>query len=107
VTGRYQVVDSFPDGFIGEVRVVNRSSRAVGWQVRLDFPAGVGAVRASWVDGSPPPTVSRSGQRYVFTGATPLGAGATAPLRFHLTRTGTGNSPTRCQVNSAPCTARG
>jgi hypothetical protein len=103
VTGRYRVVSSFDDAFIGEVLVVNSGSISRDWVVRLVFPDGVRDLRTSWVESAPRPTVTRAGDAYVFTGAVPLAPGQSAALRFHFDRVGSTNSPTSCQVNGAPC----
>lgn len=107
VTGSYRLVDSFADGFIGEVRVVNRSGRAANWEVAVVFSAAVTDLRASWVDGFPAPTVRRTGQLFVFTGAGPVAAGGAAPLRFHVSRAGRVVAPDTCAVNGTRCAGTG
>lgn len=103
VVGRYRVVASYPDSFIGEVLVVNRGAVARQWTVELRFPDNVGKLRGSWVDSAPPAVPSRSGDWYVFTGVAPVAAGSPAPLRFHLDRSGRGETPTECRVDGTRC----
>lgn len=103
VTGRYRVVESFNDSFIGEVLVSNATTRARDWTVRLRFPANVGDLRTFWVDGAPQPTLRRSGAEFVFTSGAPVAGRGTAPLRFQFSRTGTVNTPAACSVNGAAC----
>jgi hypothetical protein len=103
VTGRYRVVDSFEDGFIGEVRVSNASDRENDWVVRLRFPANVGELKASWVESAPQATLSRSGSWYVWSSEVPLSAHGQALLRFHYARSGPGDVPAACTVNGAAC----
>jgi Cellulose binding domain len=103
LTGRYAVVESFRDSFIGEVRVTNTSASARAWTVRLRFPAGVGGVRAFWVDKARQPRLQRSGDLLTFTSGAPVAAGKAAQLRFQLDRDGSAEKPTTCSVNGAPC----
>jgi len=86
VIGTYRVVDTFPDGFIGEVAVANTSGKAASWQVTLQLPDTVTDLRTSWVDGSPPPTVRRTGQTVIFTSAQPVSPGAGARTRARRPR---------------------
>jgi hypothetical protein len=103
LTGRYVVVESFRDSFIGEVRVTNTSNSARAWTVRLRFPAGVGGLRAFWVDKARQPKLQRSGDLLTFTGGAPVAAGKAAQLRFQLDRDGSANQPSACSVNGTPC----
>ncbi|MFC0528689.1 cellulose binding domain-containing protein [Phytohabitans kaempferiae] len=103
IAGRYRVVESFKDSFIGEVRVTNAAGSPRNWSVELRFPSGVGGLRTFWVDGAQQPALRRDGSRFTFTGAAPLGPGKAAPLRFHFDRTGPVPTPTVCTANGATC----
>jgi hypothetical protein len=103
LSGTFRVVDTFSEAFIGEVVVANTSGRAENWQVSLQMPDTVTELRTSWVDGTPPPTVRRTGQTVVFTGAAPVTSGAVAPLRFQFARTGSLITPVTCTVNAVRC----
>lgn len=103
VTGGYQVLNTYPDSFIAEVRIVNGDTQSRGWIVRLSFPPQVEAVRTSWVESAPRPVVTRSGDTYVFIGVTPVKPGRTVALRVHFERTGTVDQPTSCMVNLTAC----
>jgi hypothetical protein len=104
LTGRFIVVDTFSDSFIGEVRVTNTSRTARGWTVRLRFPASVGDLRNFWVEGAPQPKLQRSGDLLTFTSGAPVAAGKAAQLRFQLDRDGSGIRPSTCSVNGTACT---
>jgi hypothetical protein len=103
VTGRYRVLDSFDDGFVGEVRISNTSGRDSDWVVRLRFPANVGELITSWVESAPQATLSRAGDRYVWSSGAPVPAHGAVELRFHFARSGTGNLPSACTVNGEAC----
>lgn len=105
ISGTFRVVDTFSEAFIGEVTVTNASGRAVNWQVSLQLPDTVTELRTSWVDGTPPPAVRRTGQTVVFTGSQPVPSGAVAPLRFQFARTGSRIAPLACTVNDVQCGA--
>lgn len=102
VTGRYRVVDTYRDSFIGEVRVANTASRSRTWTVRLRF-SSTDRLRAFWVEGAPRPALARSGDTFTFTGAAPVAAGKAAPLRFHFDRDGPVPTLTACSVNGTGC----
>jgi hypothetical protein len=104
VRGRYRVMDSYQDSFIGEVLVTNTSGAPVTWTVELRFPSNVGALRTAWVESAPQATMRRSGSAYVFTGSVPLAAGASVPLRFHFERSGSDSYPSSCTANGSACT---
>jgi hypothetical protein len=104
VTGRYRVVESFGDSFIGEVRVANASGGSRNWTVRLLFPANVGGLRTFWVEGAPQPKLQRSGDVFVFTSSAAVGAGKAAQLRFQFDRRGSVSTPSACSVNGVTCT---
>lgn len=103
LVGRFVVVDTFKDSFIGEVRVTNTSKTARGWTVRLRFGASVGGLRTFWVEQAPRPTLERSGDLLTFTSGAPVAAGKAAQLRFQLDRDGSGVNPSACSVNGSPC----
>lgn len=102
VTGRYRVLETYRDSFIGEVRVANAADRSRAWTVQLRLPSA-GKLRAFWVEGAPRPALSRAGDTFTFTGAAPVPAGKAAPLRFHFDRDGPVPTPTDCTVNGAVC----
>ena len=106
VTGTYRVMSSYVDGFIGEVLVTNRSTTAVNWTVTLRFPGTVGQLYTSWVESAPQATLSASGQTYTWRSGVPVPVGSSVPLRFQFARSGSGNFPTTCTVNGAPCDLR-
>jgi hypothetical protein len=103
VTGRYRVVDSFGDGFIGEVLVVNATDRDRDWTVRLRFPDNVGALRTSWVEAAPQATLATAGDVFTWSSGVPVGARSRVALRFHFARSGSGDRPLTCTVNGANC----
>ncbi|MGN9906967.1 cellulose binding domain-containing protein [Phytohabitans sp. LJ34] len=103
LVGRFVVVDTFKDSFIGEVRVTNTSKTARGWTVRLRFGSSVGGLRTFWVERAPRPTLERSGDLLTFTSGAPIAAGKAAQLRFQLDRDGSGVKPSACSVNGSPC----
>lgn len=104
LTGRYRVLDSFGDSFIGEVLVSNSAGSARSWTVRLRFPSNVSGPRTFWIEGAPQGGMRRSGADYIFTSGVPLGARSSVPLRFQFDRTGRGDTPSACSVNGTACT---
>jgi hypothetical protein len=104
VTGRYRVVQSFDDGFIGEVFVANPTGRDRDWTVRLRFAGNVGNLRASWVESAPQATLATDGSTYVWTSGVPVPAGSGVALRFHFARSGSGDRPRTCTVDGTACT---
>lgn len=103
ITGRYQVLDSYGDSFIGEVLVSNSASSPQNWTVRLQFPSNVGNLRTFWIEGAPQGTMRRSGDAYIFTSGVALSGGTSVPLRFHYDRVGRGDTPSSCTANGATC----
>lgn len=103
VTGRYRVLDSYPESFIGEVLIANSAGRDSAWRVELRFPAAVGDLVTAWVEGAPQATLRRSGDTYIWSSGAPVPAGSQVPLRFHFSRSGSGNLPTACTVNGGSC----
>lgn len=103
VTGRYRVLDSYGDSFIGEVAVTNDAGDARDWTVTLTFPDSVTGLRTSWLESLPQPTLTRDGRTFRWRSSVPLSAGATGLLRFHLERSGRGERPSACTVNGARC----
>ncbi|MFC0529444.1 hypothetical protein [Phytohabitans kaempferiae] len=103
LTGRYGVVDTYRDGFIGEILVTNPSATARGWTVRLQFGRDVGRLHTFWVDGAPPPEVDRQGTTYVFTSRAPVAARGKVALRVQFQRWGRDISPSACAVNGSAC----
>jgi hypothetical protein len=104
VTGRYRVVSSFADGFIGEVLIVNTTDRDRNWTARLRFRDNVGELRTSWVESAPQATLTTAGAEFVWISGVPVPARSEVALRFHFSRTGSGDRPRTCTVNGAACT---
>jgi Cellulose binding domain len=103
VTGRFRVVDSYPDSFIGEVALTNVTGEKQDWTARVTFPAGVDDLRTSWLESLPQPTLDTRGRTFAWTSTVPLEPGATELLRFHFERSGTTETPARCAVNGTSC----
>ena len=104
LTGHYQLMASYQDGFIGEVVVRNGSGSDRQWTVELRFPSGVGELRTFWVESAPQATLRRSGGLFTFTSTVALPARSSVPLRFHFERTSGGNFPVECRVSGTSCT---
>lgn len=104
VTGRYRVMSSYHDSFLGEVLVINRGRTDRQWTVELRFPENVGRLRTAWVESAPQATLRRSADRYIFTSTAPVAAGSSVPLRFHFDRSGRGETPSECRANGTRCT---
>jgi hypothetical protein len=103
VTGRYRVVQSYRDGFIGEVLITNGGRTDRDWVVRLRFPANVGDLRTSWVESTPQPSLSRVDGVLVWRSGSPVRAGGSVALRFQFSRDTGEAGPVTCTVNDAPC----
>lgn len=103
ITGRYQVLNAWGEGFIGEVLIGNDSGQPRDWTVVLRFPDSVGRLYTSWVEGAPQATLTREGDTYVWHSGVPLGARSSVPLRFQFARQGSGMSPSLCTVNGTSC----
>jgi len=103
ITGTYRVLDSWDDGFIGEVLVANAADKPVAWEVRLRFGPQVTSVVTYWIEGAPQGSFRRDGADLVFTSGVKLPARSTVPLRFHLKRSWTGDYPIACTVNGTTC----
>jgi hypothetical protein len=102
--GTYRVLQSFSDGFIGEVLVSNASQQQRNWTVTLRFPSSVGPLRTSWVESAPQATLSTSGATYTWRSGVPVAGGSSVSLRFQFARSDSGNVPSTCTVNGAACT---
>ncbi|MET0491541.1 MAG: cellulose binding domain-containing protein [Actinoplanes sp.] len=103
LTGAYRVVESFGDGFIGEVLIRNASGRDLDWRADLRFPDADRLI-TSWVESAPQATLTRSGNRFVWSSGVPVPAGGEVALRFHFGREGTVDRPASCLVNGTTCT---
>lgn len=103
VTGRYEVVDAYPESFIGQVAITNRPGADRAWTVTLTFPAEVGDLRTSWLESLPQPTLTTAGRTFTWRSTTPLAAGTTGLLRFQFERTGDAATPSRCTANGRAC----
>jgi Cellulose binding domain len=107
VSGRYRVVDSYDNAFIGEVLVTNSSGRDSDWRVELRFPPAVGDLITSWVESAPQATLRRSGDSFIWSSGVPVPARGQVALRFHFSRSGSGDLPSACTVNGQSCTGLG
>jgi len=103
LTGQYEVLTEWEDGFIGGVLIGNDSDEPRDWVVELRFPDGVGRLDASWVAGAPEATMTRDGRTYVWHSGVPVGGRSSVPLRFQFRRHGDGRSPALCTVNGTAC----
>ncbi len=90
-------------GFQAQVLITNTAPTPQGWQVTLVYPQTVTGHVRSWVAGAPQPAVDIGGQRFTFTGATPIAAGQTALLRVEFTTTAGKVEALECTVNGLPC----
>ena len=101
VVGKFRVIESYGDSFIGEVLVTNRTSVPQDWVVRLTYP---GNLRTSWLESLPQPTLVQRGNTYTWTSSVPLAAGASGQLRFHFDRpAGASDTPDSCSANGSSC----
>ncbi|MEU8235083.1 hypothetical protein AB0C12_36285 [Actinoplanes sp. NPDC048967] len=107
VSGRYRVVDSYDNAFIGEVLVANSAGRDSDWRVELRFPPAVGDLITSWVESAPQATLRRSGDSFIWSSGAPVAARGQVALRFHFSRSGSGNLPSACTVNGQGCSGLG
>lgn len=103
VTGTYRVVQSFGDGFIGEVLIRNAAGRDLDWRAELRFPQADRLI-TSWVESAPQATLAASGDRFVWSSGVPVPAGGEVALRFHFARAGALDRPASCVVNDTTCT---
>lgn len=103
VTGRYQLLNSYGDSFIGEVLLTNVTSTSRLWTVTLRFPSNVGSLRTAWVEGAPQAILRWSGRTAIFTSTANLGPGSSVPLRFHFDRSGSDARPEVCTANDIRC----
>ncbi|MGC4795450.1 cellulose binding domain-containing protein [Micromonospora saelicesensis] len=99
MTGRYRVVQSFDGGFIGEVAMVNSSSRSRGWTVRLEFSGG--RLVTAWVEGVPQGTVRQSDDGFTYVSGVEVSPGGSVSLRFHMERAP--STPRECTVDGVRC----
>ncbi|GIJ46738.1 hypothetical protein Val02_36240 [Virgisporangium aliadipatigenens] len=103
VRGTYRVVQSFRDGFIGEILIKNTAGSDRAWTVRLDFPAGVGELRNQWLEGQPQPVFTQVDGEFVWRSTVDVRPGSTVSLRFQFGRVNAAPVPSVCTVNDAPC----
>ncbi|MGC4850442.1 cellulose binding domain-containing protein [Micromonospora sp. DT15] len=97
--GRYRVVQSFDGGFIGEVAMVNTSTRSRGWTVRLEFAGG--RLVTSWVEGVPQGTIRQFDDGFTYVSGVDVSPGGSVSLRFHMERAPT--TPRECTVDGTRC----
>ncbi|WP_433303007.1 cellulose binding domain-containing protein [Actinoplanes sp. CA-030573] len=100
VGGSYHVLSSYPDSFIGEVLLTNRTDAPQDWVVTFTYP---GNLRTSWLESLPQPTLVQRGHTFVWTSSVPLAAASTAELKFHFDLAGGSDRPSSCSVNGIPC----
>jgi hypothetical protein len=104
IAGAFQLTQDYDGGFIGTVQLSNGAASNQSWQVRLVFPANVGALQAKWISGGPgDATVTQNGQAYTFTGQEPLAAGTRIGLSFQFGKTAGDPHPRECLVNGSAC----
>jgi len=103
LTGRYRVVQSYRDGFIGEVLITNTGRTDRDWVVRMRFPSTVGDLRTSWVESDPQPSLTKVDGVFVWRSGAPVRAGGTVLLRFQFSRDSGTAVPVTCTVDEAPC----
>jgi hypothetical protein len=99
MTGRYRVVQSFDGGFIGEVAMVNTSTRSRGWTVRLEFSGG--RLVTAWVEGVPQGTIRQSDDGFTYVSGVDVSPGGSVSLRFHMERAS--HTPRECTVDGVRC----
>ncbi|MEU4781415.1 cellulose binding domain-containing protein [Micromonospora sp. NPDC023633] len=99
LAGRYRVVESYADGFVGEVLVSNTSSAGRDWTARLTFPGA--RLGSAWIEGAPQGTARRIDDGFTYHSGDDLPAGASATLRFYVE--GTQSRPTSCTVDGGAC----
>ncbi|RLK12525.1 cellulose binding domain-containing protein [Micromonospora sp. M71_S20] len=99
LTGRYRVVESYADGFVGEVLVSNASSAGRGWTARLTFPGA--RLGSAWIEGAPQGTAQRIDDGFTYRSGGDLPGGASATLRFYVQ--GTQSRPASCTVEGGAC----
>ncbi|MFV2116203.1 cellulose binding domain-containing protein [Micromonospora sp. LOL_025] len=99
LTGRYRVVESYADGFVGEVLVSNASSTGRGWTARLTFPGA--RLGSAWIEGAPQGTAQRIDDGFTYRSGGDLPGGASATLRFYVQ--GTQSRPASCTVDGGAC----
>ncbi|MER7415867.1 cellulose-binding protein [Micromonospora peucetia] len=99
VSGRYRVVASDADGFVGEVLVSNASSTGRGWTARLTFPGG--RLDSAWIEGAGQGTVRRIDDGFTYRSGHDLPGGASVALRFYVA--GTQSRPASCTVDDGAC----
>ncbi|WP_328652980.1 cellulose binding domain-containing protein [Micromonospora sp. NBC_00330] len=99
MTGRYRVVQSFDGGFIGEVAMVNTSTRSRGWTVRLEFSGG--RLVTAWVEGVPQGTVRQFDDGFTYVSGVDVSPGGSVSLRFHMERAP--STPRECTVDGGRC----
>jgi hypothetical protein len=104
IAGAFQLTRDYDGGFIGTVQLSNGATSNQSWQVRLVFPANVGALQAKWISGGPGDvTVTQNGQTYTFIGQQPLAAGTKIGLSFQFGKTAGDPRPRECSVNGSAC----
>ncbi|MEH0974742.1 cellulose binding domain-containing protein [Micromonospora sp. CPCC 205546] len=99
VTGRYRVLESYADGFVGEVLLSNTSVTGRGWTARLTFPGA--RLGSAWIEGGPQGTAQRIEDGFTYRSGGDLPPGASTALRFYVQ--GTQSRPAGCTVDGAAC----
>ncbi|MCL7455816.1 cellulose binding domain-containing protein [Micromonospora sp. MSM11] len=99
LTGRYRVVESYADGFVGELLVGNTSSTGREWTARLTFPGA--RLGSAWIEGAPQGMAQRIDDGFTYRSGGDLPGGASATLRFYVQ--GAQSRPTSCSVDGGAC----
>ena len=96
---RYQVLQTFPNGFIGEVSIRNASRGDLGWVARVEYPGG--RVVTAWLEGVPQGTFRDRRGTLTYRSGPDLAAGSTVLLRFHIESAHP--RPAGCAVSGRSC----
>lgn len=100
ITGTYRAYGG-TNSFVGELRIRNSSGAVRSWTATLSFPSQAGDLRSYWMDGAPKPSMTQSGNRYVFTGTADASASVTLKLQFR--RSDGTPRPVECSISGSAC----
>ncbi|WP_341716722.1 cellulose binding domain-containing protein [Micromonospora sp. FIMYZ51] len=99
---RYQVIQTFPGGFIGELSIRNVSRADLDWEARVAYPGG--RVVTAWLEGVPQGTFRDRRGTLTYRSGPNLAAGSSVLLRFHIESAG--SRPASCAVSGRSCILR-